>query len=109
MMNKSEKKILERAAKELGYQNTKELCEAIWQQKVKGAEELKPEDLTELCDIEIDASFPVVNQLVLLLKQTANPFYYRCDGMIVHNNEAGEQIISSILEEVLFGGDLNEG
>ena len=108
MLKKNEKKILDRAAKELGYQNARELCEILWQQKVKGVGELQPEDLTELCDVEIDVSFPVIDQVVLLLKQTSNPFYYRCDGMIVRISEAGEQIINTILEEILFGGSPDE-
>ena len=87
----------------------KELFEELRQQRAKGAERLRPDELSDLQEIEIDASFPIIDQVVLLLKQTSNPFYYRCDGMIIRISEAGERLINSIMEEILFGrGDMDE-
>ena len=109
MMKNYEKRILDAAAEEMGYRNAKELFEELRQQRAKGAERLRPDELSDLQEIEIDASFPIIDQVVLLLKQTSNPFYYRCDGMIIRISEAGERLINSIMEEILFGwGDMDE-
>lgn len=103
-MNENEMMKMKAAAEELGYSNLEELCDALWQKKEKGAVGLLPEDLSDLCEIEIDENLPTAEQVVLLLKQTPNPFYYRYEGMIIKISEAGEQTINRILEEVLLKG-----
>ena len=102
MMKKDENRSLDIVAGELGYQNAKELCEALWQLKAAREKDLKVEELAELCDIEIEASLPAMDQMTILLKQTSNPFYYRCGETIIRISEAGEKYLTNILKEILF-------
>ncbi len=106
MMNKTEQLDVEVVAKELGYRNVQDLYQALGRMREKSIEELRNEDLTDLCEIEIDESFPLTDQAVLLLKQTTNPFYYQYEGMIVKVNEPGLRVLNRILDEIFSAGGL---
>lgn len=107
MMNRKEQVDVNAVAKELGYQNTEELCEALWRLRDKGVEELRREDLADLGGIEIDETFSLTDQVILLLKQAPNPFFYQYEGLIVRVNETGLNVLDRILEEVLLAGGPN--
>lgn len=87
-------------AAEQGYANLQEMREALKKMSRMEFEEIIPETLTELTDIEIDDSLPVEERVLSLLRQTKNPYFYRYNGAVVKLSFAGRQTLEECIAKV---------
>ena len=64
--------------------------------------EIDPESLSELRDIKIDPDLPVEKRVLSLLRQTANPYAYLDNGMVVKISFSDSgRTLQSCMEEYL--------
>lgn len=89
-------------AAEQGYANLQEMREALKKMSRMEFEEIIPETLTELTDIEIDDSLPVEERVHSLLRQTKNPYFYRYNGAVVKLSFAGRQTLEECIANCMY-------
>ena len=92
----------EALAAELGYVDLIEMRVSLSKMSNMKLGELKMEELSDLTEIEIDETLTEDLQVLSLLRQTRNPYYYRYEGMIVTISDRGKAQLEHFLSKCLF-------
>ena len=92
----------DKLAIELGYSSMDELMQEMTRMSMMDPGDLIPEELSDLTEIEIDASLTVEERALSLLRQTRNPYYYRYEDMIVTISAAEKRALEDFLANCLF-------
>ena len=92
----------EALAAELGYVDLIEMRVSLSKMSNMKLGELKMEELSNLTEIEIDETLTEELQVLSLLRQTRNPYYYRYEGMIVTISDRGKAQLEHFLSKCLF-------
>lgn len=92
----------EALAAELGYVDLIEMRVSLSKMSNMKLGELKMEELSDLTEIEIDETLTEELQVLSLLRQTRNPYYYRYEGMIVTISDRGKAQLEHFLSKCLF-------
>lgn len=92
----------EALAAELGYVDLIEMRVSLSKISNMKLGELKMEELSDLTEIEIDETLTEELQVLSLLRQTRNPYYYRYEGMIVTISDRGKAQLEHFLSKCLF-------
>ena len=92
----------EALAAELGYVDLIEMRVSLSKMSNMKLGELKMEELSDLTEIEIDETLTEELQVLSLLRQTRNPYYYRYEGMIVTISDRGKAQLEHFLSKCLL-------
>lgn len=84
-------------AAELGYTDLDEMQQALRRMSRMKSEELSAWELSDLTEIEINGSLSVEEQIVSLLRQVKNPYFYRSEGMIVMIGNSEKQVLEDFV------------
>ena len=84
-------------AAELGYADLDEMRYAFSRMSRMKPEELSAGELSDLTEIEINGSLSVEEQIVSLLRQVKNPYFYRSEGTIVMVGDSEKQVLDDFV------------
>lgn len=82
---------------ELGYADLDEMRHAFSRMSRMKPEELSAGELSDLTEIEINGSLSVEEQIVSLLRQVRNPYFYRSEGSIVMISDSEKQVLEDFV------------
>ena len=92
----------DKLAAELGYSDLYELRQALARMGRMEPEELIPEELSDLTEIDIDESLTVEERALSLLRQTRNPYFYRYEDVIVTISQTEKEALQDFLANCLY-------
>lgn len=84
-------------AAELGYTDLDEMQQTLGRMSRMKPEELIAGELSDLTEIEINGSLSVEEQIVSLLRQVKNPYFYRLEGTIVMISDSEKQVLEDFV------------
>ena len=84
-------------AAELGYTDLNEMQQTLGRMSRMKPEELNAGELSDLKEVEINDSLSVEEQIVSLLRQVKNPYFYRSEGTIVMIGDSEKQVLEDFV------------